>query len=394
MKALLRPRVLLSIVIVGGLIALAFWPRATPVATATVVRGPLMVTIDEDGRTRVRERFLVTAPVAGEVDRIRLEPGDRVETGKTVLATIAPAAPVPLDARTRAELQASLRAAEAAMERLSAEARRAETALALATRQLERSETLAAAGAMAAEDLEVQRATHRQAQEAARAAELAVAQAQQEVAVIRARLSTAPAAPPGGRQSILAPIDGVVLVRHVESRRVVAPGEPLLELGDPGAIEVVADLLSTDAVRVAPGARVIIDQWGGPQPLEGRVRRVEPSGFTKISALGVEEQRVNVVIDFVDPGAASALGDGYRVEVRIVTWEGDDVLQVPLSTLFRRGGDWAVYVVEDGRAVIRTVTLGHRGNSSVEVVDGLVEGQVLVAYPPDSLTDGARVTPG
>src|SRR5690606_9886642 len=235
------------------------------------VRGPLMVTIDEDGRTRVRERFLVTAPVAGEVDRIRLEPGDRVEAGKTVLATIAPAAPVPLDARTRAELQASLRAAEAAMERLSAEARRAGTALALATRQLERSETLAAAGAMAAEDLEVQRATHRQAQEAARAAELAVAQAQQEVAVIRARLSTAPAAPPGGRQSILAPIDGVVLVRHVESRRVVAPGEPLLELGDPGAIEVVADLLSTDAVRVAPGARVIIDQWGGPQPLEGRV---------------------------------------------------------------------------------------------------------------------------
>lgn len=394
MKALLRPRVLLSIVIVGGLIALAFWPQATPVAMATVVRGPLMVTIDEDGRTRVRERFLVTAPVAGEVDRIRLEPGDRVEAGKTVLATIAPAAPVPLDARTRAELQASLRAAEAAMERLSAEARRAETALALATRQLERSETLAAAGAMAAEDLEVQRATHRQAQEAARAAELAVAQAQQEVAVIRARLSTAPAAPAGGRQSILAPIDGVVLVRHVESRRVVAPGEPLLELGDPGAIEVVADLLSTDAVRVAPGARVIIDQWGGPQPLEGRVRRVEPSGFTKISALGVEEQRVNVVIDFVDPGAASALGDGYRVEVRIVTWEGDDVLQVPLSTLFRRGGDWAVYVVEDGRAVIRTVTLGHRGNSSVEVVDGLVEGQVLVAYPPDSLTDGARVTPG
>jgi HlyD family secretion protein len=240
----------------------------------------------------------------------------------------------------------------------------------------------------------VQRATHRQAQEAARAAELAVAQAQQEVAVIRARLSTAPAAPAGGRQSILAPIDGVVLVRHAESRRVVAPGEPLLELGDPGAIEVVADLLSTDAVRVAPGARVIIDQWGGPQPLEGRVRRVEPSGFTKISALGVEEQRVNVVIDFVDPGAASALGDGYRVEVRIVTWEGDDVLQVPLSTLFRRGGDWAVYVVEDGRAVVRTVTLGHRGNSSVEVVDGLVEGQTLVAYPPDSLTDGARVTPG
>src|SRR5690606_3811968 len=195
----------------------------------------------------------------------------------------------------------------------------------------------------------------------------------------------------GGLQPILAPVDGVVLTRHAESRRVVTPGTPIVEIGDPDAIEIVADLLSADAVRVEPGARVLIDQWGGDAPLAGRVRRVEPSGFTKISALGVEEQRVNVIVDFVDPAAAAALGDGYRVEVRTVVWEAADVLQVPVSTLFRSGGEWAVYSVEDGRAVERRVTLGHRSGAAAEVLDGLSEGQPLVAYPPDTLTDGARV---
>ncbi|MCC7043519.1 MAG: HlyD family efflux transporter periplasmic adaptor subunit [Acidobacteria bacterium] len=395
MRTLFRPRVLLTILIVGALVALALWPETMAVTTATVTRGPLTVTIDEDGRTRVRDRFVVTAPVAGEVMRITLEPGDRVERGRTLLATIRPAAPVPLDARTRAELEASLRAGEAALGRISAEERRARTALTLIDQQVRRTEALAGAGALARETLEVQQAEQRAAVDAVRAAEFAVAQARQEVEAIRARLGAAPGASPGRTSSIVAPVDGVVLVRHVESQRVVAPGEPLIELGDAGAIEIVADLLSVDAVRVRPGTRVLIDQWGGDTVLEGRVRRVEPSGFTKISALGVEEQRVNVIIDVGNvPEEAGRLGDGFRVEVRIVMWEEPSVLQVPASTLFRSGADWAVYVVADERAVLRRVTLGQRGARDAQVIDGVTEGEVLVAYPPDTLTDGARVRVG
>jgi HlyD family secretion protein len=396
MKSLLRPRYLVTLLIVGGLVAVALWPQTVAVTAATATRGPLMVTIDEDGRTRVRDRFVVTSPVAGEVMRITLQPGDPVARGRTVLATVRPAAPVPLDARTRAELEAGLGAAEAALGRVTAEARRARTALALIDQQLARTEALASAGALARETLEVQQAEQRASADAVRAAEFAVAQARQEVEGMRARLgASGPSGAATGARAIAitAPVDGVVLARHVESQRVVAPGEPLLELGDPSAIEVVADLLSVDAVRVRPGTRVLIEQWGGDQTLEGRVRRVEPSGFTKISALGVEEQRVNVIVDFGDDAAAAgALGDGYRVEIRIVVWEEPSVLQVPVSTLFRVGDDWAVYVVEDDRAALRRVVLGQRGARDAQVIEGVAEGDVLVAYPPDTLTDGAGVS--
>ena len=391
MRSLFRPRVLVGVLIVGGLVAVALWPQTTAVTVETVVRGPLTVTIDEDGRTRVRDRFVVTSPVPGEVLRIGLEPGDRVERGRTVLAVVRPAEPTPLDARTRAELDASLAGAEAAHGRAVAEERRAQTSLDMLEKQVHRTEALAAAGAVATETLEMQQADLRAAADAVRAAGFAVAQASQEVEAVRARLG-AGSARAGRPLSILAPVDGVVLARHVESQRVVAPGEPLLELGDPAAIEIVADLLSVDAVRVQPGTRVLIDQWGGDETLNGRVRRVDPSGFTKVSALGVEEQRVNVIIDLQDPPpSARALGDGFRVEVRVVMWDDPAVLQVPLSTLFRIGSDWAVYAVEDGRAVLHRVTLGQRSARAAQVLAGVDEGAVLVAYPPDTLTDGARV---
>jgi len=209
---------------------------------------------------------------------------------------------------------------------------------------------------------------------------------------IRARLGGATSVGAGRESTIVAPVDGVVLVRHAESQRVVAPGEPLIEIGDPSAIEIVADLLSVDAVRITAGARVLIEQWGGEGTLHGRVRRIEPSGFTKVSALGVEEQRVNVIIDLDATPATAALGDGFRVEVRIVTWQDDHALQVPLSTLFRVGTDWAVYAIVEGRAVVRRVTLGQRGAREAQVLDGLDEGAQLVAYPPDSLTEGMRVS--
>lgn len=391
-KALRRPRVIVGLLVVAALVLVAAWPATVQVSTTRAVRGPLTVTIDETGRTRVRDRFVVTTPVAGELMRIALQPGDRVERGKTVLASIRPAPPVPIDARTRAELEAALRAADAALGRVTAEARRARTAFDIAAQQLQRTEALAGAGAVSRETFEVQQAEVNALEDAVRAADFAVAQTRQDAESVRARLGVSTAQTAARTVTVSAPVDGVVLVRHGESQRVVAPGEPLLEIGDPEAIEIVADLLSADAVRVRPGSRVIIDQWGGETPLEGRVRRVEPAGFTKFSALGVEEQRVNVVIDFDDAsGEAGALGDGFRVEVRVVTWHEDDVLQVPLAAVFRVGNDWAVYEVVDGRAVLRRVEVGQRGPRDVQIVGGVEAGAVLVAYPPDTLVDGVRV---
>jgi HlyD family secretion protein len=222
-----------------------------------------------------------------------------------------------------------------------------------------------------------------------RAAEFAVSRAEYELQLSRARLQS----PAGGGANIqiTAPIDGVVLKRLRESAGVVAAGEPLLEIGDANQLEIVSDLLSTDAVRVPAHAEVLIDRWGGAHPLQGRVRRVEPSGFMKISALGVEEQRVNVIIDLADPAAARALGDGYRVEVRIITWRADRVLKIPVGSLFRRGEGWAVFLVSDGVARLQPVQLGERNDTDAQIVDGVSAGQTIVLHPPDTLGDGARV---
>ena len=223
---------------------------------------------------------------------------------------------------------------------------------------------------------------------AARAAEADLQRAE-------ARIAPAPTGAPDSADRIVtvtSPVDGVVLKRVRESESVVPAGDPLLEIGNPHELEIVSDLLSTDAVRVKPGARVIVDEWGGDHPLEAKVRRIEPAGFTKISALGVEEQRVNVIIDFVDPvHAFSALGDAYRVEVRIVVWESPGTLKVPTSALFRRGDEWAAYVVSEDRARERRLTLDHRTGQEAEVVEGLSEGDVVVQHPADTLVDGARV---
>jgi HlyD family secretion protein len=377
--------------VVGALVALAMWPTSTPVETAAVTSGPMVVTIDEDGRTRVRDRFVVASPVTGEVLRIDLEPGDAVKKGQRV-ATVRPAAPVPLDARTRAEAEASVQAAEAARGRLPAERARADTALALANRELARVKSLAAGGAVAAEEVERRQADADAAAAAVRAAEAATAQGAREVDVARARI--APGRPTGARDVVVtAPVDGVILTRHRESESVVPAGDPLVEIGDPSKLEIVADLLSSDAVKVRPGSRVIVDQWGGDAPLAAHVRLVEPAGFTKVSALGVEEQRVNVIMDFdALPEAARRLGDGYRVEVRVVTWEAASVIKVPSGALFRSGESWAVYIVQDGRAHVRVVTIGERNANEAEVRAGLAAGDVVILYPPDTLADAARVT--
>jgi len=383
-------RTLATLFVVVIILVFAMWPESVEIDIAQAARGPLQVTIDEEGETRVREKFVVSAPVAGRLQRIELEPGDPVVRGRTVLARLTPVQPTLLDARTQAELTAAVESARASVGQARAERERALAALTRAQSLLRRQEELAGGGVISRDELEATQASLKSAEEAVKAADFSVNRAEYELQLARARLQ-APGST-GRTIEIVSPIDGVVLKRMRESESVVQPGEPLLEAGDPSRLEIVADLLSTDAVGVPAKARVLIEQWGGGRALEGRVRRVEPSGFMKVSALGVEEQRVNVIIDFVDPAAAAkALGDSYRVEVRIVSWEDPDVLKVPIGSLFRRGEEWAVFVIENGRVRTQVIELGARNATEAQVTKGLEAGQRIVLHPPDTLSDGVRV---
>ena len=391
LRLLANRRVWLIVAVVGGLLAVALWPTTLAVEVAAVSTGPLVVTVDDEGQTRVRQRYVVSAPVTGRVLRIELEPGDVVKEGEVVARVRAETPPL-LDARTRAEIEAAIESARAALGRVQAEEQRAKTTLAQAERELKRAQDLVRAGVAAPNDVDLRRDEARAAAETATAAAYTVKAAQSELERAEARLRPSQPDVSGRVVQVAAPVSGVVLRRLRESESMVPAGDPLLEIGDPQQLEIVSDLLSTDAVRVKPGARATIEQWGGTTALEARVRRIEPSGFTKISALGVEEQRVNVILDFVDPSEAwTALGDGYRVEVRIVIWEAPSVLKVPTSALFRQGEDWAVYVVEGSRAKLLTVDLGQQTGQEAEVRSGLSEGANVILHPGDTLTDGGRV---
>jgi HlyD family secretion protein len=391
-KLLLNRRVIIAVLVVGGLIALALWPATIPVDVATISRGPLVVTIDEEGQTRVRDRYVVSSPLSGRVMRIDLDPGDRVKRGD-IVARIRPEAPPLLDARTRAEAQAGVDSARAALGQAQAQEQRARTELAQAQRELARTRELAEGQLVSKQDLDTRDSAVRTATEAVNAASFAVRAATSELQRAQSRLDPAPRET-GRIVAVPSPADGVILKRVHESESVVPAGEPLVEIGDPSQLEIVADLLSTDAVRVSPGARAMIEQWGGQKTLDAKVRRIEPAGFTKISALGVEEQRVNVILDFIDPAAAwAALGDAYRVEVRIVTWESQSVVRVPTSALFRVGNDWAAYVVDGDRVRRTLLKIGHQTGQDAEVLSGIAEGARVVLHPGDTLSDGARVKP-
>jgi len=390
MRLLKNKKLIASVLVVAAIVAVALWPKSMEVSVTHSERGPMQVTVDEDGETRVRDRFLVTAPVAGRVQRIEIEPGDLVVRGRTVLTRITPAESPLLDPRTRSELQAGVEAATAAVGQARAERQRASTAVERARSTLRRQQELMKAGAIAADALEAAETALASAEDGLRAAEFTERRTEYELQVARARLSAPNAA--GRSVEVLAPIDGTVLKRLRESEGVVPVGEPLVEIGEPARKEIVADLLSTDAVRVSARAEVLVEQWGGGHPLHGRVRRVEPSGFMKVSALGVEEQRVNVIVDFADPSDAVRLGDGYRVEVRIVLWKDDNVIKVPVGALFRQGEGWAVFVVEEGRVRRQTVQLGQRNENVGQITGGLEAGATIVLHPPDTLMDGARVT--
>ncbi len=359
----------------------------------TVSRGPLVVTVDDEGVTRVRDRFVVSAPVAGRVLRIELEPGDKVKRGMVVARLQAETPPL-LDARSRAEAEAAIASARAVLGRARADEERAKAALAQAQRELTRARELLKNELTSRQAVDLREAEERTAEETLNAATFAARAASSELQRAEARLAPTSPDVPGRVVTVAAPVDGVVLKRVRESESVVPAGDPLLEIGDPRRLEIVTDLLSTDAVRIKPGARAMIEQWGGDRTLDAKVRRIEPAGFTKISALGVEEQRVNVVLDFADPADAwTALGDAYRVEVRIVTWETADALRVPTSTLFRQGNSWAVYLFgEDGRARQTVVELGHQTGQEAEVLGGLSDGARVILHPGDTLADGARVS--
>lgn len=384
-------RIALVVIVLGAILIWAFRPAPVSADFATVQRGPLRVTVDEEGRTRVRDRFVVSAPVPGQMLRIELEPGDPVTADKTVVARFQPTDPALLDVRTRAELEARARAAESAVGGARAERDRIQAELTFAQSELSRTRGLVKGGALAQRDLEAAEQQAAALERALQSAEFAIRTAEHQLELARASLVQTRA----GRAATIplySPVDGVVLRLLQESAAVVPTGQPLLEIGDLQDLEIVADLLSSAAVAVQRGQAVLIEQWGGDRTLHGTVRRVEPSGFTKISALGVEEQRVNVLVDFEQPPDTSeSLGDGYRVEVRITVWSKDDVVKVPTSSLFRNETKWAVFKVAGGVAQLQEVEIGQRNGLEAEVLSGLAVGDEIVVYPGDAVRNGVKV---
>ena len=387
----------------AALLAWAFAPRPVPVEVARPDRGRFEITIDEDARTRLRERFTVSAPLAGRLARSALREGDVVAAG-TVVARLSPVLSPLLDERTVRSQQARVQAAEAAVLRAGALLDRARVGLQQAENERVRSEQLAARGFVAATKLEVDRLAVAAARKEIEAGEQERHVAEHDLEQARAALGAVRQA--GGASmpfEVRSPVEGRVLKVVQASEAVVALGAPLLELGDTRRLEIVAELLTTDALRIRPGDRVRIERWGGPDALEGAVRRVEPSAFTKVSALGVEEQRGNVIVDLVSPHERwAALGDGYRVSVRIVALSVDDAVRVPVSAVFplpAPAGDApasaraAVFAVRDGRARQVSVELGGRNGVHAWIRSGLEAGETVIVYPPSAVLDGVRVRP-
>lgn len=380
-------------VAVVGLLVWGFRPRPVLVDTEEVSRGPLAVTVEEEGQTRVRDRFVISAAVPGQTRRILLEAGDRVEAGDLLAVLDAQLSPV-LDRRGVAEAEARVAAAKATLEATRREAEGAAAVARFAASEERRLRQLVAENLVAPREVEAAAAEAQRAAAQQRSAEFRVRTAGYELEAARTALAFAGGQnlQSSGRLEIRAPVSGQVLRRHFESVRVVQPGEPILEIGDPAALEVEIDVLSADAVRIEPGMRVLFERWGRPEPLEGRVRRVEPSGFTKVSALGVEEQRVFVIADFTSPREEWArLGDAYRVNARFILWEAADVLRVPTSALFRHESGWAVFVLDAGRARLRPVETGPRGGGLSMVASGLTAGEAVIVHPGRDIEDGARV---
>lgn len=375
-----RWAILIAALLLLGLVY-TFWPAATLVDTARVTRGPMAVGVTDDGVTRAEEYYVVSAPVTGYLSRIELEPGDPV-TRNTLITTMTGRPSSPIDPRSTQELRGALASAQAATSA-------AQASLVQARRDLGRAEELAERGFLARANLE-------NARTRVTTGEATLAQSRAEAARIRALLDQPQGPGRGEPVTVRAPAGGVVLSVITESEGVIPEGTQLMTIGDPDAIEAVVDLLSREAVRVKPGNRVEITQWGGPDPLIGVVERVEPFGRLKVSALGIEEQRVNVIVGFEGAAAqqAARLGHGYQIDATVILWSSRDTLRVPIGALFRAAnGDWQVFVSDHGRARQRTVKLGHLSDEYAEVLEGLAAGDEVIVNPSNSLEDGAKVRP-
>jgi HlyD family secretion protein len=386
-----------AVAIVAAFLLFTLWPRPLLVDTSQARREPMIVTIDEEARTRVRDEYILSAPISGRLLRVDVDPGDTVAAQDTIVARIAPGDPSFLDDRTRAELEAAMRAAQAGLRLAEAELARAKAEETFAKTEAARATALAQSQTVSEAAVDRAELNLRTASANRATAEAAVRMRSAELDTAQARLlpprEDGDTAVGGSVLPIRSPVAGKVLRVMQESETVVAAGAPIISIGDPeNDLEILTELLSTDAVQVRPGARVIIEDWGGEDALQGRVQRVEPYGFTKISALGVEEQRVNVIINFDGPREARAgLGHGFRVNVRVVVWEDGNALTAPSSALFRDDGEWAAFTVEKGRARKRTITVGRNNGVQAQILDGLADGATVIEYPGDRLKDGALV---
>jgi len=371
--------IVLVIVVLAGL---GLRPSPAPVETARVANGPLRATVSEEGKTRIRQRYVVAAPVSGQLRRIPFKPGAEVESGVTVVAVIDPLPASPLDERNRALAEARRDSTREVLEK-------SRTSLELARKELQRIRQMFDSGTVSPQDVESAQMRETAAARDVAGAEGALKQVEAELAVTGLAGAIVPAP-----VEVKANASGRVLHVFQESTRAVMQGTPLLEIGDPTDLEVVVEMLSRDGAAIAAGAAVSLEQWGGPAPLEGKVRLVEPAAFTKISALGVEEQRVNVVVDITTPlEQRRSLGDNFRVEARVITWESAGVLKVPVSGIFRSGNEWAAYVVRGGEAKLVPVKAGRSSGTEIQVTDGLKEGDEVILYPGDRIKEGQRVRP-
>lgn len=368
------------------------WPKPVLIETGVIVRSPLTVRVSEEGKTRVRNRYVVAAPVAGKMRRVPLKPGDAVEAGQTVLTMIEPVVPPLLDPRARVQAEAVVSMREASRKQTAESLVALQAALQLAQANRDRIRNVKTAGTLSEADRDRTEAEALVKAAEVRAAEFSLQVINYELAQARAVLER-----PDGNNSndlieVKSPVSGRVLNVRQESETIVTPGMPILEVGDPADIEIEAEILSRDAVTIRPGDSVEIEQWGGEKPLKARVRRIEPAAFTKISALGVEEQRVIVLSDLVDPPeTAKALGDRYRVEVRVAIWHADDVLVVPSGALFREDNAWKTFIYQNGKATLTAIDAGHSDGRLTEVLSGLRPGDKVLLHPPDVVKDGSDV---
>ena len=389
-----HPVVIIASIILIAAVIWGFWPQPVLVETVAVQRAPMQVTIEEEGRTRVIHRYVVSAPVDGVACRTHLDVGDPVEQAQ-MLYGITPLASRVLDSRSRAQAQAKVAAAESALRAAEQQAQAAVEAAELTNTELERQRSLLDRQLVSVEVVDRAQTQANTAKAAKRSAEFMVDVARYDLEAARTALEYSAASDKDMATEIVpvtSPITGKVLKVHHECEGPVVTGQPLLEIGDPAALEVEVDVLSADAVKISEGMPVLFERWGGDFPLQGVVQRVEPVGFTKISALGVEEQRVLVISNFISPLEQwQRLGDGYRVEARFILWQQDDVLQVPASSLFRVNGGWAVFVFDHGRAQRRQVEIGQRNGLIVQILSGLDDNEAVINHPSDAIADGVRV---